>query len=70
MLGHRGVLSTWAWANVILTFAGAVTAKAPDFNYLPSLRDQAALINGWREERLAGIPALLQKHGVDAWLVS
>ena len=25
--------------------------------------------DGWRKERLDSVPALLEKHGVDAWLV-
>jgi hypothetical protein len=36
---------------------------------LPSLREQAALKDGWTKSRIESIPALLNKHGVDAWLV-
>jgi len=37
---------------------------------LPPLREQATLQDAWRDERLAQVPALLQKHNVSAWLMS
>lgn len=37
---------------------------------LPSLREQAAIQDGWRDERLTRIPALLNKYRIPAWLVS
>ncbi|KAI0750997.1 hypothetical protein C8Q80DRAFT_544774 [Daedaleopsis nitida] len=37
---------------------------------LPSLRQQAAILDSWRDERTANIPALLKKYGVSAWLMS
>lgn len=40
------------------------------YQILPSLREQADILNAWREERLAAIPGLLQKYNIDAWLVS
>ncbi|TLD22060.1 hypothetical protein PspLS_07950 [Pyricularia sp. CBS 133598] len=42
----------------------------PTYQPLPSLRDQATLVDAWTAERRALIPGLLAKHGVDAWLVS
>lgn len=42
----------------------------PTYQSLPSLRDQATLVDAWTAERRALIPGLLAKHGVDAWLVS
>jgi hypothetical protein len=52
----------------------AFTAIAHGFNgkyaTLPSLREQAALQDAWTKSRIESIPALLNKHGVDAWLVS
>jgi hypothetical protein len=36
---------------------------------LPPLREQAALKDAWTKSRIESIPALLNKHGVDAWLV-
>lgn len=40
------------------------------YQRLPPLREQAALVESWRQERLDALPALMQEHGVDAWLVS
>lgn len=37
---------------------------------LPPLREQAAILDGWRDERVARIPHILRKYGVDAWLVN
>lgn len=45
------------------------TVKEPEYQYLPPLREQAALQTAWTEERKADIPQILQKYGVDAWLV-
>nr|XP_036581060.1 xaa-Pro aminopeptidase family enzyme [Colletotrichum truncatum]KAF6789233.1 xaa-Pro aminopeptidase family enzyme [Colletotrichum truncatum] len=42
----------------------------PKYNPLPPLREQARVQDAWTEERKAAIPALLKKHGVDAWLIS
>ncbi|KAJ3950004.1 uncharacterized protein N0V96_001139 [Colletotrichum fioriniae] len=42
----------------------------PKYNPLPPLREQARIQDAWTDERKAGIPALLKKHGVDAWLIS
>lgn len=36
---------------------------------LPPLREQAAILDSWRDERIANIPVLLKKYGVSAWLV-
>ena len=41
----------------------------PQYRTLPPLREQAALQDGWRQERIHNIPLLLQKYGADAWLV-
>ncbi|RPD66969.1 hypothetical protein L226DRAFT_529365 [Lentinus tigrinus ALCF2SS1-7] len=40
------------------------------YQKLPSLREQAAILDGWRDERVANIPALLTKYRMDAWLIS
>ncbi|KAJ3564835.1 hypothetical protein NP233_g8030 [Leucocoprinus birnbaumii] len=37
---------------------------------LPSLREQAKVEQGWRDERIAKIPDLLRKYQADAWLMS
>lgn len=36
---------------------------------LPSLREQAHILDKWTAERLSHIPELMSKYGVDAWLV-
>ncbi|KAI0650544.1 hypothetical protein C8Q79DRAFT_998370 [Trametes meyenii] len=40
------------------------------YRRLPSLREQAAILDAWRDERLARIPALLNKYSIQAWLIS
>lgn len=40
------------------------------YHKFPSLRERAKIQDGWRDERLAQIPALLKKYNIDAWLVS
>lgn len=45
------------------------SSKLPQYQYLPPLREQAEIYDGWRKERLDGIPGILQKYGVDAWIV-
>ncbi|KAI1436460.1 putative lipoprotein [Xylaria sp. CBS 124048] len=52
------------------TLATGIAGKTPQAHTLPSLREQADLINSWTEERKALIPGLLRKYGVDAWLMS
>ncbi|KAK1834454.1 hypothetical protein QBC39DRAFT_343146 [Podospora conica] len=42
----------------------------PEYHTLPPLREQAEIRDGWTRERVAGIPNILQRHGVDAWLIS
>lgn len=61
----------------VLTAVLAVTVIATlhptepaQYAELPSLRDQAKLLDQWRDERVARIPTLLQKYNVDAWLMS
>ncbi|GIZ46783.1 hypothetical protein CKM354_000989500 [Cercospora kikuchii] len=56
--------------SLLLCLAFGVHASKPHVHHLPSLREQAKIQDGWREERLANIPAILRKHGVDAWIVS
>ncbi|KAI0677348.1 hypothetical protein C8Q78DRAFT_84914 [Trametes maxima] len=40
------------------------------YRRLPSLREQAAILDGWRDGRVARIPALLNKYNIQAWLIS
>lgn len=60
-------------SNIFVVFVtlilSCVAAKHPQYQHLPPLREQAKIQDGWRVERLDSVPALLQKHGVDAWLV-
>lgn len=54
--------------------AGSISAQLHPQNpakypKLPSLREQAQILDEWKAERIARIPLLLKKHGVDAWLV-
>jgi hypothetical protein len=58
--------------ELILSFARAqhsTAVKLPEYRRLPLLQEQAAIQDAWRDERLANIPNILQKYGVDAWLV-
>ena len=65
----RGILLATAIALVQSAIAGATPQKAPEYQTLPSLREQAKIVDGWTEERKALIPGILRKYGVDAWLV-
>ena len=42
----------------------------PKYFTLPPLREQAAIQDGWLQERLDSIPGLMRKHNVSAWLLS
>lgn len=67
-----GIISTIATlaALQVHSRAGAeATTKTPEYQYLPSLREQADILDAWTEERKLLIPGLLRKYGVDAWLV-
>ncbi|KAL3421255.1 xaa-Pro aminopeptidase family enzyme [Phlyctema vagabunda] len=50
--------------------AHASTSHAPQYHELPPLREQATIQDAWTAERKAQIPKILQKYGVDAWLMS
>lgn len=45
-------------------------ANSPRIHTLPTLREQAKIVNSWTEERKALIPSILAKYNVDAWLIS
>ncbi len=49
--------------------ADGTTTRTPQYQLLPSLREQAEIVDAWTEERKALIPGLMRKYGVDAWLV-
>lgn len=58
------VASSWASSS------NEQSQKTPTYQHLPPLREQADLQDKWVAERKEAIPKLLEKHGVDAWLVS
>jgi hypothetical protein len=58
------------WIQTILALCTTVwAAKEPQYQKLHPLREQAELQDAWTKERISNIPQLLQKYGVDAWLV-
>jgi len=42
----------------------------PKYFTLSPLREQAAIQDGWLQQRLDSIPSLMRKHNVSAWLLS
>ncbi|KAI0130483.1 hypothetical protein BJ170DRAFT_593991 [Xylariales sp. AK1849] len=71
----RGVTNVLAGAAAAVTLlhatcAFAATAKTPQTQPLPALREQAKIVDAWTEERKALIPGILRKYGIDAWLIS
>jgi len=52
-------------SSVVAEFA----SPNPEYHILPPLREQAKIQDVWTRERRANIPGLLQKYGIDAWLV-
>lgn len=54
----------------LLLLSVSALAKDPRIHQLPPLREQAKIQDGWLQQRLDTIPSILQRHGVDAWLVS
>lgn len=67
--GIVGTIAALATLHVQSSTGSQVAAKTPQYQLLPSLREQADIVDAWTEERKALIPGLLQKYGVDAWLV-
>ncbi|CAK7270178.1 hypothetical protein SEPCBS119000_003956 [Sporothrix epigloea] len=69
--GHPLVWSAVAVATATSSFSTPPSSPlTPQYHTLPSLRDQAAIQDAWTAERKTIIPSLLQKYGVDAWLMS
>ncbi|KAI2776031.1 hypothetical protein F4815DRAFT_371720 [Daldinia loculata] len=64
------LLNSWTVCATVRAHVGTAPGKTPQVQALPSLREQAKLLDGWTEERKALIPGLLRKYGVDAWLMS
>ncbi|PSR93772.1 hypothetical protein PHLCEN_2v4667 [Hermanssonia centrifuga] len=62
------------WLAISLNFLGGTVGQLhprepAQYRTLPSLREQALILDRWRDERVARIPELLKKYNVDAWLV-
>ena len=55
--------------TVFLASLTSVAALTPKYQYLPPLREQAELQDKLTAERKEAIPGLLEKHGVDEWIV-
>ncbi|KAH8885801.1 xaa-Pro aminopeptidase family enzyme [Thozetella sp. PMI_491] len=64
-----GVLGGQVWGLETEAEANA-WPHLPRYHTLPSLREQAELQDDWTKQRREDIPRILQKYGVDAWLVS
>ncbi|KAK7946028.1 uncharacterized protein PG986_010349 [Apiospora aurea] len=70
MRGSLLIATGIAWVVPSVVAGSTNPQKAPQFQTLPSLRDQAKIVDGWTDERKALIPGILRKYGVDAWLIS
>jgi len=63
-------------ATVLFGFLAIPTAaqfhpKIPEkYPVIPSLRRQAEILDSWTVKRFEHVPELMEKNGVDAWLVS
>jgi len=56
--------------SVYLVEAQLHPSHPSKYQSLPSLRQRAAIQDRWTSERIANIPSLLEKYGVQGWLVS
>ncbi|KAI9000828.1 hypothetical protein BD414DRAFT_14182 [Trametes punicea] len=52
------------------SFAQLHPANPATYRRLPPLREQSAILDDWRDERVSRIPKLLNKYRVHAWLIS
>ncbi|KAI0082357.1 hypothetical protein K474DRAFT_1585357 [Panus rudis PR-1116 ss-1] len=65
-----------ALVYIVIRILGSLVAaqrhpsEPAKYRQLPSLREQVGILDGWRDERIARIPQLLEKYNVDAWLMS
>ncbi|RDW88051.1 hypothetical protein BP6252_00083 [Coleophoma cylindrospora] len=62
-------LQSLLWLPVASQISPVATSN-PQYQQLPPLREGAALKDEWTQSRIDAIPKLLQKYGVDAWLMS
>jgi hypothetical protein len=56
--------------NVLITHAQLHPSSPAQYQTLPSLREQATILDQWRDERVSRIPDILAERNADAWLVS
>lgn len=70
----RGLINALSSAVAVASLIGAGidagSAKSPKVHTLPSLREQAKIVDAWTEERKEFVPEILQKYDIDAWLIS
>ncbi|SJL02052.1 uncharacterized protein ARMOST_05376 [Armillaria ostoyae] len=60
----------WVILFFLVLVGGQLHPPTPaEYRRLPPLREQAEILDRWTSERIARIPLLLQKYGVDAWLM-
>lgn len=65
-----GLLQVACLLHVVTAIYAYRSGDSGHYYTLPSLREQAKLQDEWTQSRIEAIPALLQKHGVEAWIVS
>ena len=74
MIRSSSIIGILVWLTIArLGFATRFesrTTTEPRYQHLPPLREQAKIYDEWRKERLSKVPRILQKYGVDAWIVS
>ncbi|KAK0610161.1 xaa-Pro aminopeptidase family enzyme [Bombardia bombarda] len=58
VISHVAATTTTRWPHL------------PRYHTLPSLKEQADIQDAWTKERQARVPEILQKYGIDAWLIS
>ncbi|EJD00919.1 uncharacterized protein FOMMEDRAFT_88640 [Fomitiporia mediterranea MF3/22] len=65
------------WSIVFAIFGVSLHARGQlhpsepaKYQSLPGLREQAQILDEWRQQRLDALPDLMKKYNVDAWLMS
>jgi len=64
------LLAGVVYLQLLISKVSSHDTSNPQFQKLPTLREQNDIQNAWTVERRAAIPELLAKYGVGAWLVS
>jgi hypothetical protein len=57
-------------AHVPLANAQLHPTEPSRYHNFPSLREQARIQDEWRKERMERLPELMERFGIDVWLVS